>query len=235
MLYLRSFINIFFVFAFPISMLLIFGGIYGNEPAELFGGRGTVDVSAPAYSCIVISVTGLMSLPLTLSQYRERKILKRFMASPIDPYEILVVQVLINLIMVAVGIILLIIVGMAIFDMHLYGKLLPILISLIIIVLSIFSIGLLIAGVSKNTRIANTISYLVYFPMIFLSGATIPIEMMPSTMRSIVKILPLTYGVELLKGVWLGGKLADYITDIVVLISVFIICTAISIKAFRWE
>ena len=70
-------------------MLLIFGGIYGNEPQALTGGLGTVDLMIPAYICMIVAVTGLMSLPLTIASYREQKILKRFMATPTQPLQIL--------------------------------------------------------------------------------------------------------------------------------------------------
>lgn len=59
----RNFAPVFFALAFPVLMLCMFGGIYGNEPSEQFDGRGTVDMSVPAYLVLVVAVTGLMSFP----------------------------------------------------------------------------------------------------------------------------------------------------------------------------
>ena len=53
-LYLREPIAAFFTLVFPVMLLLIFGSIYGNEPQVLFGGRGTVDMSVPAYMAMII-------------------------------------------------------------------------------------------------------------------------------------------------------------------------------------
>ena len=107
--------------------------------------------------------------------------------------------------------------------------------SFILITLCIFSVGLLIAGVSPNAKAANAISYVIYFPMLFLSGAAMPLKMMPESILFISKALPLTYGVELFTGVWLGKSVSNYTTDIIVLFSVFVVCTFIAVKTFKWE
>ena len=72
-LFFRNFINVFFLLLFPTMMILMFGGIYGNKPQDIYNGFGMVDVSVPAYAGMIISVTGLMNLPLTLCEYREKK------------------------------------------------------------------------------------------------------------------------------------------------------------------
>lgn len=140
------------------------------------------------------------------------------MASPINPSRILIAQVSVNLIMTVMGMATLLIVGALVFHMQIYGSFGPILFSLFLITFSMFSIGLVIAGVSSNGRMATVLSYLVYFPMLFLSGTTIPIEIMPDHAAHFARVLPLTHGVELLKGVWLGGVLADSIENILALL-----------------
>lgn len=230
----REFITIFFALIFPVMMLLLFGSIYGNEPNEFMNGYGTVDVSTPGYINMIVAVTGLMSLPLTLAQYRERKILKRFMASPIHPMDILLSQIIVNVMLTLIGLIMLIIVGIIVFDLKFYGNFFEALLAFIIIMLSIFSIGLFITAISKNTRMANAISYIIYFPMLFLSGATMPLELMPQTIRIISKALPMTYGVELFKGVWLGDHLIDFSLELLLLGGITLLFGGLSIKLFKW-
>ena len=79
--FFRNFITIFFTLIFPPLFLILFGEIYGNNPTPMFDGLGTVDASLPAYICMIFCVTGIMSLPLSLTSYREKKILKRFKAT----------------------------------------------------------------------------------------------------------------------------------------------------------
>lgn len=231
----REFITLFFALVFPVLMLLLFGSIYGNDPNEFMGGFGTVDVSTPGYINMIIAVTGLMSLPLTLAQYRERKILKRFMATPIKPIEILLSQFIVNIMMTIMGLIVLIVVGKIVFDLHFFGNLFEALVAFVIILLSIFSIGLFVAGISKNMKVATAVSYIIYFPMLFLSGATMPLEIMPQSIINISKALPMTYGVSLLKGIWLGDHLSDFPIDIIVLVCITLVFGGLAVKFFKWE
>ncbi|MDF2700350.1 MAG: hypothetical protein K0Q49_1908 [Haloplasmataceae bacterium] len=231
----REFITIFFTLIFPILMLLLFGTMYGNEASEFMGGYGSVDVSTPGYINMIIAVTGIMSLPLTLAQYRERKILKRFMATPTKPIEILLSQFIVNILLTILGLVLLIVVGKIVFDLHFFGNFFEAIFTFFIILLSIFSIGLLIAGVSKNAKMATAIAYIVYFPMLFLSGATMPLQMMPQSIVNISKALPMTYGVTLFKGIWLGDHLIDYPLEIIILFSITLVFGGLAVKFFKWE
>ncbi len=234
-LLMRNFMSIFFTLAFPTLMLFIFGGIYKNNPSNLFHGKGMVDVFVPALTGLIIAVTGIMSLPLAVTSYRERKILKRFMATPIGAASVLLSQIIVNFALTVVGMIILVIMGWLIFQLHFPSNLIPVMIAFVISVISIFSLGLMVTSLAPNTRAANAASNLVYFPMLFLSGATFPIELLPKPMIVISKFVPLTYVVDLLKGAWLGGNLLDYKLDLTVLVSIAIVATIVSVIAFKWE
>ena len=142
---------------------------------------------------------------------------------------------LVNVLLCILGTILLVIVGKIVFNLNFFGNLVSFLIAFLISVICIFSIGFLIAAVAPNNRAANAIAYLVYFPMLFLSGATVPLQIMPPIIVTISKFLPLTYCVELLQGTWLGNPLSDFLKAIGILLAVSIICIGVSIRAFRWE
>lgn len=234
-LYFREFMNVFFAIVFPIMMLLIFGSIYGNDPSTFFDGHGAVDVLVPSYICMIIAVNGLMSLPLAIADYRNKKILKRFKATPLNPRDILLSQYVVMFVMTIIGTIFMILFGKIVFNLHFLGSLLPTLIAFVLISVSMFSIGLLIAGVSPNSKVANIIAYIIYFPMLFLSGATLPLEMMPAGVLRVSNILPLTYAVKLLQGVWLGESLGSHLANIAILGSVFVVLTGLAIALFKWE
>ena len=55
-LFLREPVGAFFTLVFPLMMLFLFGTLYGHEPTEYFKGRGTVDISVPAYTAMIIAV-----------------------------------------------------------------------------------------------------------------------------------------------------------------------------------
>ena len=234
-LQLRNFFTVFFALAFPILMLVLFASIYGNEPSAFTGDKGTVDLMLPAYACMIVAVTGLMSLPLTVATYREQKILKRFMATPIQPHQILVSQVVVNGITTLGGIALLLVTARLIYKVQFFGNVFQILIAFFLVMASMFSLGLVIAGVTPSARAASSLAYIVYFPMLFLSGATIPLNIMPKTMATIANALPLTHGVKLLSGVWLGGRLFDHGLELAILVAITLVCIGVAVRFFRWE
>jgi ABC-2 type transport system permease protein len=47
--------------------------------------------------------------------------------------------------------------------------------------------------------------------------------------------LPLTYAVSLLQGIWNGDRWSAHLGDLAALVLVFVACTALSAKVFRWE
>ena len=234
-MFFKNAINIIFVLVFPSCMILLFGSIYGNKAYEAFGGFGTIDIMVPGYICMIAAVTGLMSLPITLCTYRENKVLKRLRATTISPLSIISVQFLVNFFMTIVGIILLVIIAFTIFHFKFMGSILLVILLATLVICSIFSIGLLIASVFRNAKTATTVSMMIYFPMIFLSGATMPLELMPNIVQKCSNILPLTHAVRVLKSAWLNKPFSDYSTSLIVLIFIFAICSFLSVKCFKWE
>jgi ABC-2 type transport system permease protein len=234
-LFIRNFYSPFFSLVFPLMMLLLFGSIYGNAPNPFFGGYGAMDVSVPSYMGIALGVNGLMSLPLTLSEYRQKKILKRIRATPADPSLLLVSQLLVNLLMTLIGVAALIVAGMAVYGVKRPLSLLPFAAALALGIFAIFAVGLLVASVAPSNRSAGIIANLLYFPMIFLSGATLPIELFPESVSTAAKALPLTYVVRLLRASWIRGSLAGELTSILVLAGIGVVFTAVAALLFRWE
>lgn len=115
------------------------------------------------------------------------------------------------------------------------GSLINFILTFILVTISIYSIGGLIASLSPNIKIANLVTTLIYFPMLFLSGATVPYEVLPRGVQKISDIMPLTQGIKLLKGVSLGESIDNVIFPLILMIVITIICIVISLKTFRWE
>ncbi len=234
-LFFRNYINVFFLLFFPTMMILLFGGIYGNEPREIYNGYGMVDVSVPAYAGMIISVTGLMNLPLTLCEYREKKILKRFKATPISPEKVIIAQLGICLVMTTFGMIFLLIVAKLIYSLQTPGNIGGIFGVFFLSMLSIFSVGFLIAAIAPNMKAASAIANFVYFPMLFLTGATIPYEVLPKIMQKIAIFLPVTHVVKAMQGIWLNYDFTEYRMNLIVLVIIAVIAYIVSLRIFRWE
>jgi ABC-2 type transport system permease protein len=234
-LYVRSFFPPFFAILFPIMLLLLFGSIYGNTPDEFFGGFGAADVTTATAIGIVIVVNGMMGLPMSLASYRSRKILKRFRATPASPLLLLSAQVVVFLLMTAVGTALLVASGALFLGAHGHGDPWAFIGAIALTMVSIMSMGLVVASLAPSEKAANVIGNLLYFPMVFLSGATLPSQLFPEGLRKFTQILPLTHGVELIKGTWLGGSFSDYPTAIIVLSATAVGFSIVAALTFRWE
>lgn len=234
-LYLREPQATFFTIFFAPMMLLIFGAIYGNKPNPHFGGRGTIDISVPAYIGLIIASVGMIGVPIGISTARERGILKRFRATPLHPLGYIIGDIVSYLIMTMLGISLLILMGKAIFNVRFEGNLLSVMAGLLLGTLNIFSLGYLIAGLAPTARIAQTAGMFLAFPMMFLSGATIPLEVMPDKMQAFSRFIPLTHVVKLMKGLWFGEPWSQHLVEVTVLIGILVIAGAIAALSFRWE
>jgi ABC-2 type transport system permease protein len=108
-------------------------------------------------------------------------------------------------------------------------------IALLISTWSILSIGFLIASIVPTARFAQPIGAIILYPMIALSGLFVPIEALPPVLRAVARVLPLTYAVHLLRGIWNGDVWSAHLGDLAALAVVFVVCTALSAKVFRWE
>jgi ABC-2 type transport system permease protein len=107
--------------------------------------------------------------------------------------------------------------------------------ALLIGTLSILSIGFLIASIVPTARFAQPIGAAILYPMLGISGLFVPVAMMPPVLRAIAQLLPTTYAVSLLAGIWKGDAWSVHLWDVAALGIGFFVCTAISAKVFRWE
>ena len=109
------------------------------------------------------------------------------------------------------------------------------LLTYILVMLSMFSIVLMVGGVAPDTKTASVIASILYFPMLIFSGATLPYEVMPSALQKAADILPLTQGIKLLKASSLGLPIESVWIPIVIMFSFMVICGGIAIRFFKWE
>jgi ABC-2 type transport system permease protein len=234
-LFLREPMAAFFTLVFPLMILFIFASIYGNAPTPFFGGYGMVDVSVPAYTAMIIATSGLLSLSIAISSYRERGILRRLKATPLRPYTILSAQVLVIFAMTVLGMVMLILAGKLVYGLRFAGSLFNVAGAFVLGSISFFALGFVIAGLMPTARTAQVVAMVLFYPMLFLSGAAIPREVMPETIQQYAKVLPLTHVVSLLRGLWIGESWGQHLTEVGVLVAMTVIGVMISAKTFRWE
>ncbi len=234
-MFIRETESFFFTLVFPLVLLFIFGSIYGNKPSSFFGGHGAVDVSVPGYVSLIIANAGFLTMGATIAGYREQGVLRRYRATPLNPVSLLAAQLLTVLIMTVSSTLLLTGAAKAFYDLKFYGNILHFAGAFAVSLLSLCAGGFVVASIARSPRAATLMLMTVFYPMIFLSGATIPREVLPSSVQKFSKLLPLTHSVTILRGTWFGGNLGAFGSEILVLVILAGVAMAVSRLTFRWE
>lgn len=232
---LRNMNMVIFAIIMPLVILLIFGFIYGNQPATAGAAYTFMEKSFGALCCISICAGGLMGLPLLVSEYRERKILKRFQVTPVSPAKLLAVEFTIYIIYCTASMLTLFPAAALFWQVRLPSSPALFLGSWLLTMLSTLSLGLLVGGLAKNQKNASVIACLLYFPMLFFSGVTVPLEVMPEIMQKISGFLPLTQGMQLMQAAFLGLPPANSLPTLALLGALSLLCFTLAVKYFKWE
>ncbi len=189
----------------------------------------------PVLVSILIANSAVLSLVAIISIYREGGILKRLRATPLRPPTILTAHVLVKLLLTAVTMALMTLVGRRYFSPGVDVPVISFAIALLIGTWSILSIGFVIASIVPTARFAQPIGAFILYPMIGLSGLFAPLSAFPPALRTVARLLPMTYVVSLLGGIWRGEGWLAHLGDIGALVVAFVVCTALSSRVFRWE
>lgn len=218
-----------FAVIMPLVVLVILGVVFGAKPAFEGADYTFLEQSFGALTSIAICAGGVMGLPLVISDYRSKHILKRYQVTPISPMLVLLVEVSMYVVYSVISLVSLFSVAMLFFGYRMKGSIILFLLSWVLVMISIFSIGLMVGGIAKNSKDAGVIASILYFPMIVFSGATLPYEVMPVAMQHVVDFFPLTQGIKILKNASLGLPVENAV------LSIAIVCTIIGVRYFKWE
>jgi ABC-2 type transport system permease protein len=216
----------------PVVMFVVLGRLAGRSVAS---SSPLVRVSFPVFSAVLICISSVLSLVTIISIYREGGILKRLRATPLRPLTILTAHVLVKLLLTAVTLAVMLLAGKRYYPVDIDVPVAGFTIALLISTLAILSLGFLIASIVPTARFAQPVGAIILYPMIAVSGLFLPVAALPSGLRWLARILPITYAVSLLQGIWTNEAWSSHLGDVAALAAAFAACTAIAAKVFRWE
>ena len=133
------------------------------------------------------------------------------------------------------GILLLFLLGTVLFHVHFEGNLLSLLAGIVLGAFAFFALGYALVGLVPSARAVVVIGNVVLYPLMIFSGAMVPLEVMPDTVLTISRFLPLTHLVALLRGLWFGQGWGDFLVEAAVLAGTGLVGTLIVAWTFRWE
>jgi ABC-2 type transport system permease protein len=220
----------------PVLLFVVLGRVTNHKlaPSSLTS-SGLSGAGLPVLVSLLIAISAVLSLVTIISIYREGGILKRLRATPLRPYTILTAHVIVKLMLTAATLVLMLIVGKRYFPAGVHVPWFSFTIALMISTWSILSVGFLIASIVPTARFAQPIGAVILYPMIAVSGLFVPVEALPPALHALARALPLTYAVNLLKGIWNGDGWLAHMGDVAAMTGLFLLCTVLSTKIFRWE
>jgi ABC-2 type transport system permease protein len=227
-LIVRDPMSAFFALAFPAIILWV--KVRTGKP--LPGGLPVIDATVPMLSVFVIGMAGLVVLPATLAQYRERRVLKRLRATPASPAMLLGAQWAAHMLLAVIGTVLLIVIGLTALGLTAPANAAGVLLAWTLGALSLGAIGLLIGALVPTGRSATVIGLTVFFPMVFVSGAMIPRETTSGTMRAIGDLTPMAPVVQAVRDAWAGNAISPITLS--VMAAIFVIVGGVAVRTFRW-
>lgn len=232
-IFFRSPDVILFCLAMPLVVFFVITMITGEKNAA-DSGLTYLQSSYVSLSTVGICCSAFMSIPITVVELRAQGILRRMYCSPCSPARLLACDTLCSGVIAALSTLILTVAAVVFFGYRMPGNVLAYIAVWLLTMLSMFSIGLMVASLCRTTKSMNVATSLLYFPMLLFSGATIPAEVFPGALRAIAGWMPLGVGIKLLKSVSMGYY-DRMVTPVLTLIAIAVICGTIAVRTFRWE
>jgi imidazolonepropionase-like amidohydrolase/ABC-type multidrug transport system permease subunit len=221
---------LFFNYAFPLIFFFIFAALFHAEQ----GGAATQVVTMS----LVIGIlgNGLFGAGIRAVVEREANILRRFKVAPISAGPIVASSMVTGLINYLPSAILLIFLAHFVWGMPWPLRPLSLLVYVSLGVLAFRAIGMMIAAVVNSMQESQILTQLLYFPMLFLSGATIPVSALPFWVQLVSQFIPATHvynGIQAILGS--NETLAQNWSGALALIAAVVVASFLGVKLFRWD
>jgi ABC-2 type transport system permease protein len=194
-----------------------------------------IDYLVPGIVAMSAMFLGLFG-SLTLVERREKKVLRRFGATPARRSTVVYSQVVYRLVLAILQTVIIIAIAYFAFDVQMLGNWLALTGFVLLGTLVFVSLGYLAVSRARTVEGAMPIVQILQFPMLFLSGVFFPVEFFPSFMRPIVDAIPVTYLGDGLRQIMVDATPLHSLTvDAAVLGGWLVVCLVLAIRLFKWE
>jgi ABC-type multidrug transport system permease subunit len=219
----------FFSALMPLGFFFLYAGVFAKgDPHAVSYFLGPV---------ISLTVMGsFWGLSATLVTFREQGILRRFHVAPVSASDMLASSVLANFVLTLPTVMLILFLARIVFHVHEMGNLFSLLIFVAVGTISFGSLGLVVASITNTMQETQILNQLLWLPLIFLSGATMPLPYLPKMVQGFSAFLPATY---LVTGLQQATFFSKPITQLGIYVVSLAIWAALSFfvasQLFRWE
>jgi imidazolonepropionase-like amidohydrolase/ABC-type multidrug transport system permease subunit len=220
---------LFFAYIFPLIFFFMFGQMMHAE-------QGGAWQMVSMVLIIGVLGNGLFGAGIRAVTDREQNILRRFKVAPISSGVIMVSSMVTGLVMYLPLVALVLILANRVYHMPMPPQMLSLVLFISLGLVAFRAMGGLVAAVVNSMQEMQILIQLLYLPMLMLSGATIPISIMPAWLQNVAQFVPTTYFASGLQPILHGAEsIADNLPAAGVLLLTTVVATFLSMKLFRWE
>lgn len=234
-IFVREPLGVFATVAAPVLVFVGLSRLLGARSRSPAGAGSDVLQDLPVVVAMLVAVSAILSLVAIMAIYREGGILKRLRATPLRPATILTAHVLVKLLLSTATLVLLALAARRLVPAGVDAPWVSFGAAVVFSAACVLSIGFVIASVVPTARYAQPLGALILYPMLGLSGLFVPLDRLPAGLQPLARVLPFTYAVSLLRGIWHGESWESHAGDVVALALVFVVSVAVSARVFRWE
>jgi len=189
---------------FPLVIVLVLAGVFGQVPDPAFGGVAPDQHYLAGSIGVVIAAMGMLTLPVHISTHREVGVLRRFRASGLSTGVVIASQIAVGVILGTVAVAVVLLAGTAVYDLQTPVDPLGVLGWYVVGLACFIAIGVALGSVLSTGRAATAVGNLIYVPMFMLGGGGPPRGAMTGAMSSISTVLPLSHIIGGIRLAWLG-------------------------------
>jgi ABC-2 type transport system permease protein len=176
------------------------------EPEVLFNpGLETSVIMVPALIGVILVFVGTVATSLGVVRERQAGTLEQLAVMPFRPADVFVGKILPYFVVAAVDLTVITTVGITLFDVPFRGSVLTLALGATLFLFVTLGLGVLISTVSQNQGQAIQLAIMTLLPQILLSGMLFPLQSMAAGVRWIGYVLPLTYFIQVSRGVMVRG------------------------------
>lgn len=227
LMHLRNGYVLFWNFAFPVLLMLIYGAVMSQYMDYMTA--GVIVLNALSF--------GLVSSSTMMLEMREKSVLRRLQATPLPAGQLIGSYLLVNVIIGVLQSTLIILAGVVLYNVPVTAASLLLAYPMILAgLLAFMALGGIISGVSAKSGTASAVGMTIYFLLMFISDMIFPLDMLPGWLQNIVPYLPAFPVVQMVRSAMLDATLdPKWMTHLLLLSAYGVGATLIAAKLFRWE
>ncbi|QNI33579.1 ABC transporter permease [Alloacidobacterium dinghuense] len=199
-------------------------------------GARYIDFVVPGLLGMNLMGSAIWGLGFSVVEARQKKLLKRLVASPMPRWQYLAAYLLSRLVMLVIEVVAFLGFARLVFGVPFRGSMWQLAFLCILTSLSFSALGLLIASRARTMEAASGLMNLVMLPMWILSGVFFSASRFPAVIQPVVRALPLTAAIDALRGNMLQGiGLAQLMAPVAILLTWLVLPFVVALRIFRWR